>query len=59
MLLLFNLLKIKCLYMFRALLARLQEGATQTALGMLRVCYISWHAIYQLPLVQGSLRMSK
>jgi hypothetical protein len=34
---LFNLLRIKVLYMFRALLAHPQE-----ALGILRACYVSW-----------------
>jgi hypothetical protein len=28
--------------MFRALLAHPQEALTQTALGILRACYVSW-----------------
>jgi hypothetical protein len=49
---LFSLLRIKDLYMFRALLAHPQD--------ILRACYISWlhqstdintHTIYQVPLV--------
>jgi hypothetical protein len=38
---LFNLLIINGLYMFRALLAHLQECAAQTALGILHACYIT------------------
>jgi hypothetical protein len=37
---LFSLLRIKGIYMFRALLAL--GGATQTTLGILRACYASW-----------------
>jgi hypothetical protein len=39
---LFNLLRIKGLYMFRALLAHPQEAYAQTALGVLRACYVCW-----------------
>jgi hypothetical protein len=39
---LFNLLRIKGLYMFRALFADPQEDTTQAALGRLRGCYVSW-----------------
>jgi hypothetical protein len=40
---LFNLLKIKGLYMFRALLAHPQEALPpQAALDMLHACYVSW-----------------
>jgi hypothetical protein len=50
---LFNLLRIKGFYMFRALLAHPQEGS-QTALGIFRACYVSWHEIYQAPFVSAS-----
>jgi hypothetical protein len=58
---LFNLLRIKGLYMFRALLAHPQEALHK------HVCYVSWlhhpvaanwhntHAIYQVPLVKRLL----
>jgi hypothetical protein len=36
-----NLLRIKGLYMLRALLSHPQE-VLQTALGILRACYVSW-----------------
>jgi hypothetical protein len=38
---LFNLLKIKGLYMFRALLAQLQDSLHKKALGILCACYVS------------------
>jgi hypothetical protein len=39
---LFSLLRIMGLYIFQALLAHLQEALSQTALGILRACYVSW-----------------
>jgi hypothetical protein len=39
---LFNLLRIKGLYMFRALLDHLQEALAQTVLGILLACYVIW-----------------
>jgi hypothetical protein len=85
---LFSLLRIKGLYMFRALLAHPQEAlhkrqlvycmrvmSTQTAVGILHACYVSWlhqdfsgtgaayihntHAVYQLLFMQLLPKMSK
>jgi hypothetical protein len=62
----FNLLRIKSLYMFRALLAHPQELLHKRHLvycvGMSVGCAtiaVSLHAIYQVPFVQKLLRMSK
>jgi hypothetical protein len=62
-----DLLRIKGLYMFLALLAHPQEASLGVL--VLRVCYVSWlhqgwsgtntHAIYQVLLVMHLLRMSK
>jgi hypothetical protein len=38
----FNLLRIKGLYMFQALLAHPQEALQKTTLGILRASYVSW-----------------
>jgi hypothetical protein len=46
---LFNLLRIKGLYMFRALLAHPHEVRNKTALGVLRASYVSrMHQLHQL-----------
>jgi hypothetical protein len=39
---LYNLLRIKGRYMFRALLAHLQEALHKRQVFILRVCYVSW-----------------
>jgi hypothetical protein len=39
---LFSLLRIKGLYMFPSLTCSSLGGVTQTALGILRACYVSW-----------------
>jgi hypothetical protein len=39
---LFNLLRIEGLYMFRALLAHIQEAQHKQKLGILCACYFSW-----------------
>jgi hypothetical protein len=39
---LFNLLRIKSLYMFQVLLAHPKGVAAQDALDILRACYVSW-----------------
>jgi multisubunit Na+/H+ antiporter MnhE subunit len=65
---LFNLFTIKGLYMFRAILAHLQETMQKMALGILCACYVSWlhsnpgtanrHNVHQVSFLQYLLRIS-
>jgi hypothetical protein len=65
---LFSLLRIKGVYMFRALLAHPQEAFHKRHLvycvrvmsvGCTRIDVFHTHAIYQVPLVERLLRISK
>jgi hypothetical protein len=49
---LFNLLRIKGLYRFPALLAHPQEARTQKALGILRACYVNKILVQPIDITQ-------
>jgi hypothetical protein len=57
---LFNLLRIKSIYMFRVLIAHCSSsgGPAQKTLGILRACYVSW--LHQVPswCVIGELKLT-